>query len=977
LITIAATFTADPVIPYLRWLTELAGIDRPVGLAPYGQIFQELLDPTSHSARHAAQGGATAVLLRLDDLVREQPAERQNLEQLQPLADELAQALAAFARGSKGPVWLVLLPSALPGADAMARGLASTVQTQAGVHWIADDALRAVVDLNAQCDRESDRLGHIPYTDVGYAGLALALTRALHAVLVPAHKVLVLDCDNTIWDGVVGEDGIDGIQLSPPFLAVQRFAIEAQRRGTLVCLASKNGEADVQAVLDQRGDMLLRPEHIVAQRVNWLPKPQNLASLAAELNLGLDAFVFLDDNPVECGQMKVALPQVVTLQLPEPSQIASFLAHLWVFDKSAVTDEDVRRTAMYRENQARQQLESSVADIGAFIASLAMEVDLAPPDESEWPRVAQLTHRTNQFNFTTRRRSEAEMRAFAAVDGQQVLRVRVRDRFGDHGLVGVMLSAVSGGVCSVDTFLLSCRVLGRGVEHAMLRHLASQAVSQNSSVLQLTLLTTAKNEPARAFADSVAQPWRRQGDDGAIHYDIPVADGQAIQHRPGEDPEAVLAAAKGGDKPAAKAISQDVAGRWQRYERLAVELTNAVAVDTAWRASQTHARDLPQAVVPPASQDERRLLALWEPLFNTSGLGVEDDYAALGGTSLMAARLFADIEREFGQRLRLTTILEAPTVRQLALRLRAQPSAAGGSNLITLREGKRGRLFLVHDGDGETLLYRNLAQRLPEGIAVVGIEPTAQSGIPMASAAIESMAADYVTQLRTVQPHGPYHLGGMCAGGLIAYEMAQQLSRMGEPVQQVLMMDAATPQATPRPGRLAAERAERLRRLQLEVNQRFGANPLKYAYLAWRWVGKAVNTVRWNVQTRMDKAWVSWRLGVLRKSLSAGRAWPRWLPPLTVRQIYNAAESGYRPNQALSPQALILVRATQGQGADIPYREVYAESALGWQIVAPQLSVVDVPGGHASMLQEPWVASLADIVNARLSSPAASNEARS
>ena len=198
-------------------------------------------------------------------------------------------------------------------------------------------------------DSLRDELAHIPFTEEHFASIALAIVRKVHALRVPAHKVLVLDCDNTLWHGVVGEDGIDGIAIPPAQIDLQRFAIDQQANGTLVCLASKNAERDVLDVFENRADMMLKLENIVAHRINWRSKPENISSLAEELGLGLDSFVFIDDNPVECAQVKAALPQVVTLQLPPDAAVPQFLAHLWVFDKVSVTLEDTRRTKMYQK----------------------------------------------------------------------------------------------------------------------------------------------------------------------------------------------------------------------------------------------------------------------------------------------------------------------------------------------------------------------------------------------------------------------------------------------------------------------------------------------------------------------------------------------------------------------------------------------------------------------------------------------------
>jgi len=414
-VAVAATFTAEPLLPGLRLILREAGLPFDVAFAPYNQVFQELLSAGGLLA--ANRGGVNLVLLRLEDFVRDQADRARAREILDRTARELAGALAGHAARVKEQTILAVFPPSpaappdlRPDLERSNAALRDAARALPGVHLLEPGDIDALAS-GEQYDTQRDQLAHIPFTDEYFAALALAVARRVHALAVPARKVLVLDCDNTLWHGVVGEDGVDGLALPDRLLAVQKFAVEQQARGTLVCLSSKNAERDVLDVFEKRPDMVLRMQHIVAHRINWEPKPAGVAALARDLNLGLDSFVFLDDNPVECAQMKAELPQVVTLQLPEGDGVGAFLSRLWIFDKVAVTSEDARRTDMYRESAARKQLEVASTDIGQFIASLGIVIDIAPPGESEWPRVAQLTQRTNQFNFTTRRRNESEMRA--------------------------------------------------------------------------------------------------------------------------------------------------------------------------------------------------------------------------------------------------------------------------------------------------------------------------------------------------------------------------------------------------------------------------------------------------------------------------------------------------------------------------------------------------------------------------------------
>lgn len=964
-LAIAATFTAEPLLPGLTLVLEEAALALCPQCAPYNQMFQELLAPTSLLALNA--GGANLVLIRVEDFVREVPDRTQLPALIERASGELSEALMQFAHRSRSPTLLAVLEPS-PGAEsdvqsklrAATERLREQARLLAGVYLLLD----AEIDLVAGSERYDplrDELAHIPYSEEFYASLALAVGRKLHAILTPAHKVLVLDCDNTLWRGVIGEDGLQGIVLSEALLQVQRYARGVQAAGGLICLASKNAESDVLEVFSKHVSMVLKSEHIVAHRINWKSKAENLVTLSSELKLGLDSFVLLDDNPIECAQIHAALPQVVALQLPEEAQIESFLAHLWVFDKVAVTAEDQRRTDLYRENAARQQLEESATDIESFIASLRLEIDIDTPEEGEWPRLAQLTQRTNQFNFTTVRRSESELRARRAA-GSTLLRVRVKDRFGDYGLVGLAVADVDGDAFKVDTLLLSCRVLGRGVEHALVRRLGELASQHRLSHLELPYRPTAKNEPALAFADSIAAGYRQGGLGRELLYRIPTLVACNITHRPGHDPAAVVNARKAEERPAAAAATRTF-NRSQRYARLAMELTSGKALAEAVRARTQRMRRLAGTAVPAASDLERRLLQLWQEVLNIEGIGVEDDYFALGGTSLLAARIFAEIKRRLGVQLRLTAILDAPTVRSLA-RLLSPERAERSEVLVELRRGGERYLFLVHDGDGETLLYRNLAQHMPCEVTVYGIEPRRLPRVPLAHTRIEDMARCYIEEIRTKQPHGPYLLGGLCAGGVIAYEMARQLKAAGELVQLVAILDAARPLARKRSGRLSKERARRLGEMLSGARKEQSRLAGRAWFLTKALSRKLASFTAWQVTSRMRRLAMRARFRLLHSLLLRRAPWPAYLPRLTVRDIYDSAEARYLPG-SLRDAGVVLIRARTGEGDDTPHREVYVDETFGWSSIAPGIEVIDVEGGHSSMLQEPYVESLASALTGR------------
>lgn len=953
-VVVAATFTAEPLQPSLEFLFEKTGLRLDVRFSPYHQVLQELISSSSMLA--SLDKGVAVILVRLEDFIRDMDDQSRAVETIASIADEIASSLAAFAARSRSPaVFSVLaaspvVPEQLKGAiEKATEQLIERAARISGLTVLLPQDIDVVAGDDT-FDHESNRLAHVPFTEAHYASLSLAIARKVHAFLVPDRKVLVLDCDNTLWRGVVGEDGVDGVAAPPGFAYLQKFALRLQAQGVLICLASKNVERDVFDVLEQRRDMLLKPEHIVAHRINWNPKPQNLAELAQSLSLGLDSFVFLDDNPVECELMKAELPQVLTLLLPPEDQIEAFLDHLWAFDKVAITEEDKRRTSLYKEDAARKALEKDATNIIDFVASLKVKVDIEPPSEGDWPRLAQLTQRTNQFNFTTVRRTESELRTLVAGSlAGQVLKVNVSDRFGDYGLVGLVICIEANRELLVDTFLLSCRVLGRGVEHAILRHLAAIARSRGIETVSMPFNKTTRNEPASAFADSVAEAFKVVEPDKIV-YRIPTDVGLEIHHRPGFDPDAVIKAREAdGKKPAAQVI----ANVSDRYTVLSRELLTGKDVLSALSKSNVRHRALTGAAVLPATEAERQMLAIWEEVLGIEGLGVDDDYTDAGGTSLLAARLFAVVSQRFGVRLPLTFILEYPTVRRLTAVVDQDRSQI--SSLVELKSGGHRNFFFVHDGDGETLLYQNIARRLPDGFNAYGIEPRQLPNIPLAHASIEDMAAYYVDLMREKQPVGPYFVGGMCAGGVIAFEIARQLTRANQHVGLVALLDSALPGTPRRRGRIAKQRASRVAELLSGTSERRSGLVTKAAMLC----RKAFNAAAWEVGSRMGRLFVKARFEFLRRALRRGIGWPGLMPALTVRQIYDSAELSYSPDPTSVP-GLMLVRARAGQGGDTPFREVYADDELGWRRVSTELLIEDVDGGHYTMLQEPFAEALAE-----------------
>jgi FkbH-like protein len=325
--------------------------------------------------------------------------------------------------------------------------------------------------------------------------------RLLSAQQGRSSKCLVLDLDNTLWGGVIGDDGLEGIQLGQgsalgeAFVAFQRFARDLSSRGVILAVCSKNDEKNALEPFERHPDMVLRKKDIACFMANWNDKASNLKLIAQQLNIGLDSLVFVDDNPFERNQVRAECPMVAVPELPEdPSLFPACIAAAGYFESISLTQDDWARSEQYQKNLEREKAQASFGDLSDYLKSLDMELVWGPFDPLSLPRVTQLINKTNQFNLTTRRYSEEDTSRFASDPDTVTLRCRLTDRFGDNGIIGIIIAVGDkSGDWNIDTWLMSCRVLGRGVEQAMLDLLAQEVSSRGGKRLIGLYIPTAKN----------------------------------------------------------------------------------------------------------------------------------------------------------------------------------------------------------------------------------------------------------------------------------------------------------------------------------------------------------------------------------------------------------------------------------------------------------------------------------------------------
>ena len=354
-------------------------------------------------------------------------------------------------------------------------------------------------------------LGNMPYSITGIKAIADLIYESVSSVKGMRKKCIAVDLDNTLWGGVIGEDGIDGITLSEhkegaQYKNTQKLLLKMKKQGVLLAILSKNNREDVNEVFEKHQDMVLKKDDFVEKIINWEAKSKNIKRLAAKLNIGLDAFVFIDDNPAEREQMKAECPEVTVPDFPkDTSMLPEMVKEIYIryFKTLRTTKEDTEKTQMYHNAAKRAAVKQQASTVEEYLSNLNMNVDVHLMTESEEKRVTQLIHKTNQFNTTTKRYSEEEVHGLGTNPNSAVMTAYMSDRFGDEGLIAVIILLFSGETANIDSFLMSCRVMGRKLEHIIITA-ASQWIKENRkeiNYITASYIRTKKNKPVENLYD--------------------------------------------------------------------------------------------------------------------------------------------------------------------------------------------------------------------------------------------------------------------------------------------------------------------------------------------------------------------------------------------------------------------------------------------------------------------------------------------
>ncbi len=499
-ITICSSFVVKQLKDYIIYWSNELELNIEVTIAPYNQVFQQLLNPDSLINQNK---GISVLFIRVEDWLRDQKGKSVS-EQTYFLNEtylEFIEAIQTARRFTNKSFLIAIVP--LSSSNIFSQEILDLIINlnlklksdleDLSWHYLIDlSKISRLYDIEEMFDSKSDEIAHIPFTNEFYAAIGTFITRKVRAYKIPSYKVIAIGCDNILWKGLCRDDGFSKIIIDKNYSYLQDFLLEKYNEGFLLVLCTNNNESDVWKVFEHHTKMKLRPEHFAAYRINTEATSVNLISIARELNLGLENFIFLHNDPKT--EAFINNPEIFSVTLPEDADnFFDFLNHTWQFDTFHVTEEDRERNKMYQAEKERKQEQANFTHFNDFLKSLNIQINLKPLQKKDLDRAIQLTLRTNQFNLNGIRKTGEEISKVIHQPDSLNWIVDVKDRFGDYGIVGLLLAREINSTLVIDTFVLSCRTLGKNVEDFILTQLKKYCVTKGLNTISTNFIATPRN----------------------------------------------------------------------------------------------------------------------------------------------------------------------------------------------------------------------------------------------------------------------------------------------------------------------------------------------------------------------------------------------------------------------------------------------------------------------------------------------------
>jgi FkbH-like protein len=660
-IDVLSTFAVPQLLGVLAWWMKQLRVDTVINSGTPGDLLYGLLSALPCTAGQSS--GITAVLMRAEDICKdgqEQPTPARPNPNASASARPSVVAIADAVRRSvesKGVPHIVCICPRSPELRDGSAWASSVNDTEVdlfrnlsgirGVMMIPLERLVPDVDSGPYYDAVGAEIAAAPYSATFVAQLATAIARGIVQVTAARKKAIVLDCDGTLWSGTCAEDGPDGIVLTPGHQYLQECMLRLRRLGVVLCLSSKNDSNDVRAVFARRGDMPLKLDHFTLAKVNLLPKTKNVTEIASALGIELGSMVVIDDDPLEVSELRNSLPETLVVRCPrQPDEIRTALDNIWAFDVTEPTAEDSLRAEFYQHSSEREERRTNALSTMQFRHDVGLVSEsrrMTPEDE---PRVRQLLERVTRFNLNGQHWSASELREILRGRDVECWVTSVKDRFGEYGIVGVVIPRVNGSTAEIKAWNLSCRALGRGVEIEMLNNVGTVAALANIELIEICYCATARNCLVQEFLSTLS-PLSVSASGGGVRYCFSadylrgLVVGENELRPPAMCSEAKMPATEFSGRNGTTAgivLGSDLQERIVEDLRFPRKVLEAV-----FSSSNGCRRRLDVASQGVIAVVLRRL---WAEILHTENIRDDQSFFELGGDSLLAARFISQMQQE-------------------------------------------------------------------------------------------------------------------------------------------------------------------------------------------------------------------------------------------------------------------------------------------------------------------------------------------
>lgn len=680
-LTVASTFTTNMLQESFLFWQSVTGVNIRYDFSPYLQIEQFLQEYSMNGLR---QDGYFIIILRLEDLAFQRESEfDMDLEYIRTRASDLTKILIRSVLERPTRFIVIFCPQSSvvkqnPILSAGLQELEKSMITQLGeakqIYSICSGKLMNSFDSDVGYESSIGLVGQVPYTEYFYEFLGMIIIRTIYGFEKPPCKAIILDCDNTLWAGIAGEDPISQIKIPEELREFQQFLRRCKETGIALCLCSKNNREDVVAVFEKHPDMVLKLSDISFDRINWQSKSQNIAEICTEANLTSSGMIFIDDNPAECAEVSANCPDITVIHLPESlSERNRYIQNFWAFDILKITAEDLSRIDQYRIEKFRTDLRNQSSSFAEFIKGLNLQIAIRAAAESDFARISQLSYRTNQFTTGSAGLSENQIRD--SLKNHDFFVVEVADRFGDYGLVGVIKGHKAEDIYLVDSFFLSCRSLGRGVEYRCLSFIGDHAEDIGCTHVRIELRRTARNQPIQLFFGNTLLLCQNR-EESLLSYQVPCEVLQRVIFNP--DESGCHSAFVFGRQSGTDSVTERFSIGDQILDRIARQYSNCEILHQQilsmrkLRHSKGTTADANVEVTFDSSEStdiEKVINKIWSDSLGRDGIDVHQNFFDAGGSSILLPHIVQKIQQYLKKDVTLVELFQYPTIFSLSAHL--------------------------------------------------------------------------------------------------------------------------------------------------------------------------------------------------------------------------------------------------------------------------------------------------------------------